>query len=83
MTLDAVRASIFVADIIDELYKSTEVVRVVEGFSGVIVCSPLLRRVSTLPSHTVTRRVPFLKTSIRPLRLTQKAGGARESRKCI
>ncbi len=52
MTLDAVRASIFVADIIDELSKSTEVVPVVEGYSGVIVCSPLLRRVLTLPSHT-------------------------------
>jgi hypothetical protein len=31
MTLDAVRASIFVAGIIDELSKSTEVVPVVEG----------------------------------------------------
>ena len=56
MTLDAVRASIFVADIIDELSRSTEVVPVVEGYSlgysGVIVCSSLFRRVLTLPSHT-------------------------------
>ena len=81
MALDAVHASIFVADIIDELSKSTEVVPVVEGYSGVIVCSPHLHRVLTLPSHTSCPIPQNFHPP--PLCLTQNAGGARESRKCI
>jgi len=50
MTLDAVRASIFVVDIIGELSKSTEVVPVVEGYSGVIKS---WRRSRVTEMHTV------------------------------
>ncbi len=44
MTLDVARAPVFIADIIiDDLSKSTEVAPVFGGYSGVTVCSPLLR----------------------------------------
>jgi malate/lactate dehydrogenase len=66
MTLDGARAPVFIADIIDDLSKSTEVAPVLGGYSGVTVCSPLLRTVRVdlmRTSHIVPP--PFPKAPIR------------------
>jgi len=65
MISDVARASIFIADIIDNLSKSTEVSPVVGGYSGVTVCSTFTSSAVRV-DHTcvhVTHRAPALPQS--------------------
>lgn len=82
-TLDVVRASTFVADVIGDLSKSSEiVVPVVGGHSGVTVCSAFSRATRTLFICAITDRAPpFPIVPLAPcFNRHGKIGGAHETR---
>lgn len=69
------RASTFVAEVIGDLSKSSEiVVPVVGGHSGVTVCSAFSRAISTLFIYAQSQIVPLLSQSSHPLPASVNTG---------